>query len=123
MFRLMFGMEQGIPNAGPCQAADRSYGMHVIELQQLQQTSTNGLMVRPLLSEPESTCVHKAPGNGGLRSQVSEPSFHGCMVEVLCNGLRTVPATMLTPQRAEHKIFTVDSLYTSNAKTNSPTSP
>ena len=41
MLRLMCGVEQGIPNAGPGQAGDRSYGMHVIELQQLEMESAN----------------------------------------------------------------------------------
>ena len=48
MSRLMCGMEQGIPNAGSGQAADRSHGMHVIELQQLEQTSMGGLLARPI---------------------------------------------------------------------------
>ena len=41
MLRLMCGVDQGIPGAGPAQAADRSYGMHVIELQQLEMESVN----------------------------------------------------------------------------------
>lgn len=38
MLKLMCGVDQTIPNAGP---ADRSYGMHVIELQQLEMESVN----------------------------------------------------------------------------------
>ena len=41
MLKLMCGVDQSIPNAGPSQAADRSYGMHVIELQQLEMESAN----------------------------------------------------------------------------------
>lgn len=41
MLKLMCGVDQSIPNAGPSQAADRSYGMHVIELQQLEMESVN----------------------------------------------------------------------------------
>ena len=39
MARLMCGVDQGTPNAG--QATDRPYGMHVIELQQLEIESAN----------------------------------------------------------------------------------
>ena len=41
MLKLICGVDQGIPNTGPGQAADRSYGMHVIELQQLEMESAN----------------------------------------------------------------------------------
>ena len=41
MLRLMCGVDQTVPNAGPAQATDRSYGMHVIELQQLEMESAN----------------------------------------------------------------------------------
>ncbi|KAF9650351.1 hypothetical protein BDM02DRAFT_3223223 [Thelephora ganbajun] len=41
MLKLMCGVDQTTPNAGPAQAADRSYGMHVIELQQLEMESAN----------------------------------------------------------------------------------
>ena len=41
MLRPMCGVEQGILNAGSGQATDRSYGMHFIELQQLEMKSTN----------------------------------------------------------------------------------
>lgn len=41
MLKLMCGVDQTIPNASPAQAADRSYGMHVIELQQLEMESAN----------------------------------------------------------------------------------
>ena len=41
MLKLICGVDQRIPNAGPAQAADRSYGMHVIELQQLEMESAN----------------------------------------------------------------------------------
>lgn len=41
MLKLMCGVDQAILNAGPAQAADRSYGMHVIELQQLEMESAN----------------------------------------------------------------------------------
>ena len=36
MLRLMCGVERGTLNAGPGQAADRSYEVHVVELQQLE---------------------------------------------------------------------------------------
>jgi len=38
MLRLMCGVDQTVPNPSP---ADRSYGMHVIELQQLEMESVN----------------------------------------------------------------------------------
>jgi len=41
MLKLMCGVDQTIPNTGTIQAADRSYGMHVIELQQLEMESAN----------------------------------------------------------------------------------
>lgn len=41
MLKLMCGVDQTIPNTGPVQAADRSYGMHFIELQQLEMESAN----------------------------------------------------------------------------------
>ena len=41
MLRLMCGVDQTTPSAGPAQAADRSYGMHVIELQQLEMESAS----------------------------------------------------------------------------------
>ena len=41
MLRLMCGVEQGTLNAGSGQATDRSYGMHFIELQQLEMKSAN----------------------------------------------------------------------------------
>lgn len=41
MLKLMCGVDQTVPNTGPAQAADRSYGMHVIELQQLEMESVN----------------------------------------------------------------------------------
>ena len=70
MFRLMCGMEQGIPNAGPGQAADRSYGMHVIELEQLEQTSMDGLMVRPLPSQsPHAFTKHLVTWVSDVRCQ------------------------------------------------------
>ena len=37
----MRGVDQGIPNAGPAQAAGRSYAMHVIELQRLEMESAD----------------------------------------------------------------------------------
>jgi len=41
MLKLICGVDQTIPSASPAQAADRSYGMHVIELQQLEMESAN----------------------------------------------------------------------------------
>ena len=41
MLKLMCGVDQTIPNTRPVQAADRSYGMHFIELQQLEMESAN----------------------------------------------------------------------------------
>jgi len=41
ILKLMCGVDQTVPNAGLAQAADRSYGMHVIELQQLEMESVN----------------------------------------------------------------------------------
>ena len=41
MLRLMRGVYEGIPNAGPAQAAGRSNGIHVIELQRLETESAD----------------------------------------------------------------------------------
>jgi hypothetical protein len=41
MLKLISGVDQTIPSTGEVQAADRSYGMHVIELQQLEMESAN----------------------------------------------------------------------------------
>lgn len=38
LLKLMCGVDQTVPNAG---SADRSYGMHVIDLQQLEMESVN----------------------------------------------------------------------------------
>ena len=74
MFRLIYGMEQGIPNAGSGQAADRSYGMHVIELQQLEQTRMDGLMVHPPSQSPHAFTKHLVTGVSDVRCQNLAPT-------------------------------------------------